>query len=37
MFEKELNLTQYLLIQNWYWDLLLNKSYTNTTGDVINV
>ena len=37
MFEKELNLTQYLLIQNWYLDLLLNKSYTNTIGDVINV
>ena len=30
MFEEELNLTQYLLIQNWYWDLLLNKLYTNT-------
>ena len=37
MFEKELNLTKYLLIQNWYWDLLLNESYTNTIGDVINV
>ena len=34
MFEKELNLTLCLLIQNWHWDLLLNKSYTNTMGDV---
>lgn len=31
---EELNLTHYLLIQNWHWDLLLNKSYTNTMGDV---
>lgn len=37
MFEKELNLTQYLLIQNRHWDLLLNKPYTNTIGDAMNV
>lgn len=40
MFELELNLTNYLLMQNWYWDLLLNKSYTNTntnTMEDINV
>ena len=35
MFEKEFNLTQYLLVQNWYWELLINRSYTNTVGDVI--